>query len=326
MTEQLSNDQIAALVAAAREGQTPREQPRRRPRRVREIDFTRPTKFTQDQQRRVERSHQAFCRTMSTRLSAELRSPVELEVINVDQLAWATAVDDIPSPSVYANVGIPQLDTTVLLAAEQSVLARMVERMLGGPCARTRQVEREPTEIELAITRRVFTGLVSQLSVTWTELLEVQLELGALETNVVNVQIAPPSEPALALTIELRWEGSSSTLSLAIPWRAIEPVAERIPSGQYSDFAPPAPSEQATAAVRSTLEAVEVELRAEVAAVELPLERVLELRAGDVLRLGAPASAGVSLCVGTIPVHRAKPGRHGSSRAVEVIERLEQRT
>ena len=51
---------------------------------MRAVDFTRPTKFTADQERRLKRALEAFCRTASTRLSAELRVPLELEVIDLD--------------------------------------------------------------------------------------------------------------------------------------------------------------------------------------------------------------------------------------------------
>jgi hypothetical protein len=60
----LSTDAIAALVEAAREGRLPEEAsaPQRR-RRMRAVDFTRPTKFTADQERRLKRSLEAFCRS-----------------------------------------------------------------------------------------------------------------------------------------------------------------------------------------------------------------------------------------------------------------------
>jgi len=45
------------------------------------IDFTRPTKFTPDHERRLGRALAAFCRTSSTRLSAELRLPIELDFV-----------------------------------------------------------------------------------------------------------------------------------------------------------------------------------------------------------------------------------------------------
>ena len=48
---------------------------------------------------------------------------------------------------------------------------------------------------------------------------------------------------------------------------------------------------------------VEMTVRAEVASVELPIEAVLALQPGDVLRLDAPAAAGVTLYADKVPVH-----------------------
>jgi flagellar motor switch protein FliM len=63
-------------------------------------------------------------------------------------------------------------------------------------------------------------------------------------------------------------------------------------------------------------------VRAEVAAVDLPIEQVLGLAPGDVLRLDARADDGVTLFAGAVPMHRAMPGRSGGRRAVQVTERL----
>ncbi len=71
-------------------------------------------------------------------------------------------------------------------------------------------------------------------------------------------------------------------------------------------------------AVRTAVGRVGVTVRAEVAAVELPIEQVLALQPGDVLSRGAPAEAGVTLYADKVPVHRAKPGRSGARRAVQI--------
>ena len=67
MNDVLSNEQVAALVEAATPGQRqPADDaptPRRRAKRVRDIDFSRPNKFAIDQLRRLERAHEACCRT-----------------------------------------------------------------------------------------------------------------------------------------------------------------------------------------------------------------------------------------------------------------------
>ena len=61
-------------------------------------------------------------------------------------------------------------------------------------------------------------------------------------------------------------------------------------------------------------------VRAEVASVELPIEEVLALRPGDVLRLDGRAEAGVTLYAGDVPVHRGMPGRSGGRRAVQITQ------
>jgi flagellar motor switch protein FliM len=61
----LSPDAIAALVEAAKEGRLPEDSAadRSRQRRMRTVDFTRPTKFMSDQERRIKRALETFCRT-----------------------------------------------------------------------------------------------------------------------------------------------------------------------------------------------------------------------------------------------------------------------
>jgi flagellar motor switch protein FliM len=328
MNETLSTEQIAALVEAAKEGQLPdRENGRgRRPRRVREVDFSRPTKFTQEQQRRIERSHESFCRSTATRLTAELRMSVELELLNMAQLTWASSLTEVPPASIFAVVEAQPLGTRMVVSAETGAIVWMMERLLGGgvELAPARALHRDLTEIELTLTRRLFGTLLAQLSLTWEELVGIQLRVVEIETAVANVQAAPPSEPTLALTIEMRADGTSSTLSVLVPYRSIEQAVDKLPTGHYSELLGEVTAdEESTDAVRQALGGVEIELRAEVGGVELTIEQVLALKEGDVIGLGGSSAGGVLLCAGPVPVHRARPGRSGRRRAVSVVGRLE---
>ena len=324
MTEVLTPEQIAELVAAAKEGDVPAKAsaPARRPRRVREIDFTRPVKLAPDQQRRFERAHETFCRTASTRLSAELRSPFELEVINVEQLTWSAALGGVPQPSIFGVVGTRPLETAILLSIEQPAVFNLIERLIGGGDSET-VPSRNLTEIELALTRRTFVGIVEQLSHVWRELFELDLGLLELESQVANVDLAPPSEPTVALTIETRSGRMSSTMSLLVPHRSIASVTGRL-SSQYAEALDVTQDDDALGdLVRASIGAVEVEVRAEVGTIDLTIGEVLGLGAGDVLRLGTSASAGVFVCADGVRLHRARPGRSGSRRAIEIVDGLE---
>ena len=122
--EILTPDQIAALVEAAKRGELPEEPtgggPQRRGHRLRTVDFTRPTKFTSDHQRRIGRAMDTFCQTAVTRLSTELRYPIELETINTMQLTWTAAVGQLPPGSLSVTLEVKPIGTRMMLTVEKA--------------------------------------------------------------------------------------------------------------------------------------------------------------------------------------------------------------
>jgi flagellar motor switch protein FliM len=315
----MSPDAIAALVEAAKEGRLP-EEPRnepRRQRRMRTVDFTRPTKFTADQERRIKRALDTFCRTASGRLSAELRMPLELEVINISQLTWANAHAQVPGNSIAALIETSPVPARMLLTAEVGLVLHAIELLLGGDTT-AKPRDRRLTDIDWALGRHFIERTLAQLSAVWMDFTDLELGLSALETLMDTAQMAPVSEPTLSLTMEARLEQSSFTLALLLPWAAIAPVADRFVSRDEFGHAEGHDAESLNRAVGR----VDMLVRAEVAAVELPIEQVLTLRPGDVLRLDARSEEGVTVFADHVPVHRAQPGRSGSRRAVQVIERV----
>ena len=314
----LSADAIAALVDAAREGRLPEESatPQRR-RRMRAVDFTRPTKFTADQERRLKRSLEAFSRTASTRLSAELRVALELEVINTSQLTWANAHAQVLPNSISAIVEAQPIGTRLMLSAESTLVLGAIELLLGGSNTSDLR-QRRLSDIDWALARHFFDRMIAQLSVIWTDMAKLELSTAHLEMHLETAQMVSVSEPTLTVTMEARFNGISSTIVLLLPWSAIAPVADGFAARDDVTVR----GEAEIRKVRRAVGGVDVTVRAEVAAIELPIEQVLALQAGDILRLDAPAEAGVTLYADKVPVHRAMPGRSGSRRAVQVTERV----
>jgi flagellar motor switch protein FliM len=321
----LSEDQIAALVTAARDGQLDEETAPAsisRRRRVRRIDFTRPSKFTSEQQRRLERAHDSFCRSVATRLSADLRMAISVELIDTAQLTWAKALDEVPAHSVSAIVDVAPFDGRILLTAELTLLLGLLERLLGGQGGAPTQ--RQLTDVDRNLTKRIFQTLLDELSISFNDLADLRFGLVDLETARAPAQLAPLSEPTLAMTFEVKLERESSTMVLLIPHRAIEPVL-RAPVTGGAEAALVA--DAATAAVTEAMSGVVVQLRAEAGAVNMPVEDVLALRPGDTLRLdGAAEEGAVTLFADNVPLQRCKLGRNGRRRAVGVLGPVEEQS
>jgi flagellar motor switch protein FliM len=260
------------------------------------------------------RALDAFCQTAATRLSAELRAPLELEVIDTTQLPWSSAQSALPADSVGAALTVGPVDTRMLLTAELPLVLLTIEHLLGGTPERPPKA-RKLSEIDWALTRRLFETLTHHLSLVWQDLAGLSLTARDVDTHMEGMQIASVSDPTLTLTFEARIDRHSSTLSLLVPWTAIAAVDDRLAGREArSEAADPA----IAAAVRRAVAGAEVVLRAEVAHVELAIDDVLALAPGDLVRLGAPAAAGVSIYAERVPIHRAQPGRSGTRRAVQI--------
>ena len=317
MSSPVDADRIAALMAAAGEARRPGDAESgtgRRPRWLRTVDFSRPTKFTTDQERRLTRAIEAYCRTASARLTAE-RVPCELELLDCSQHTWSNAQAHVPPGSVVALAGVEPLGTRVVLSAENALLIGALEALLGGSPDRAPR-DRKLTDIDLLLIRRVFETLVEALSSVFADHAGVQLNVTDVDPAGETTYLEQPSEPTLALTMEARLGRTSTVMVLLLPYHAVEPVLGRF-SGR--DDAADVPDPLTVDAVRAGVARVDVTVRAEVADRVMPVHEVLQLKPGDVVKLGAAAGSHVTLYAEDVAVHTARPGRNGNRRAVQVI-------
>ncbi len=312
----LSTDEIAALVEAAKQGQLPEHsdgQGRRAP-RVRTVDFSRPTKFTSDHQRRIARAMETFCQTAVTRLSTELRWPVELEAINTMQVTWSAAQAQLPPGSLSAAIEVKPLGTRMLLTVETSFALLGLECLLGGSADRPPPARRF-SEIDWMLTRRLLDSLVHQLSLVFEDLAGVSLSTGEVEVHQEGNPVASVSEPTYVIVLEARINRHSSAIELLIPWIAIEPVAQRIAGRERRR---PDEDPDDAPAVERALAQAPLTLRAEVASAEMSVADILALGPGSVVNFGTPASDGVSLFAEHVKLARAEPGANGRRRAIQI--------
>src|SRR3954464_9872809 len=286
-----------------------------RQQRVRKIDFRRPTKFPRDQVRRLHHAHEGFCRSASSRLSAELRTGLEMMVTGSEQLPFAAAMADAPQHALVAVLNVEPLRTQVAVLIPMPLAQKLVDRLLGGEGDLRQELPESMTELELVVARRAVHSMVEALSATWLDLARVHFSIATVGDSPVTLQIAPPSEPTLLLNIEATVDDTTSTITLCMPHRSVAPIVDRL---SHTEFGDADQDENDSADVEEAVSGVEVELRAEVGAVELAVEELLRLEPGQVISLGRPVSKGVVLRAGDVQVCVASPGRNGNRRAVQV--------
>jgi flagellar motor switch protein FliM len=315
--DRLSADQVAALVEAAKHGQLP-EQPatglHRRGHRLRTVDFSRPTKFTSEHQRKISRAIDTFCQTSVTRLSSELRTAIELETINTTQATWSAAQGQLPRESMWVTLDVQPIGTRMLFTVEQSFILMCLDCLLGGAPDKPPR-ERRFSEIDTMLTQRLVDSIVHQLSLVWQDLAGLTFSTLEIEAHNDTSQIAAVSEPTLIVVIESRINRHSASMALLIPWMAIDPVAQRL-TGKESRAA--GLESAGVAEIGRAMASVPVTMRAEVAAIEMPIDQILALGPGSLIKLGVQADQGITLFAENVKLARAQPGCNGPRRAIQV--------
>jgi flagellar motor switch protein FliM len=292
--------------------------------RVREVDFRRPSKFSREQVRRLEHAHDGFCQSAASRMSAELRSELQLAVLGTDQLPYgAVMADEVARHAFVAVLRIDQLGTELALIIDMPLAQCLVQRLLGGSAAAFGSVPNPNlTAVEVAVARRAVSSLVEALSGTWLDLADVTLSMAGTSTNPTAVQLVPSSEPTLLLSVSAAIDGIASVITLMMPHRSVEPLVHHFELG--ASFGGET-DVRVQAMMRDAVGGVDVELRVEAGSTRIALADVLALEPGDTVRLKKPVAGGVTLCVGDVAAYQAQAGRNGNLRAVQVGQRIESR-
>ena len=246
--------------------------------------------------------------------------PLEIEVLTSTQLTWANAHSAVPANSTAAIFNVEPIGTRMLLSTESTLLLGAIELLLGGSIDGGVK-ERRMTDIDQALGRHFLERLLAQLTLIWTDVAGLSLNLETVDQHMETAQMVSVSEPTLSFMMEARLGGLSAT------HRAADPVVGdrarrgpvRRPRGRRQGRRAPMTDE---VSVRRAVGDVEMMVRAEVAAVTMPIEAVLALKEGDLLRLNAPASGGITIFADKVPMHTGQPGRAGSRRAVQVTGRV----
>ena len=282
--------------------------------RIRTLDFSQPTKFTTEIRRRISGAIEQFCEALSGRLTNDLAVEVELSIAEVDQHTWAAAKARLAADAVAVAVEAKAIERQMLLSVEQPLLLQALECLLGGQAAQAPS-ERHLTDIDWVLARSLFEGIVAELSSSWGELGGPQLTRGEVDLEADAGVFAPVSEPTFAVTLSSKIDGQSATMSLLIPWAAVEPVAESIRGGA----GPPLTGDvRDPDALRRGLARAEVLLRAEVGSAQMPIEQMLGLVPGTLAGLQGRAEDGVWLFAEGVLLGRGQPGRSGTRWAIKL--------
>lgn len=102
MVDVLSQNEIDALLAALSSGEMDADELKKEEtqKKIRSYDFKRAVRFSKDHIRSLTRIHDNFARYLTTYFSAQLRTFVQINVVQVEQLPYDEFIRSIPKMTI----------------------------------------------------------------------------------------------------------------------------------------------------------------------------------------------------------------------------------
>ncbi|MGB1580950.1 MAG: flagellar motor switch protein FliM, partial [Nevskiales bacterium] len=111
-------------------------------------------------------------------------------------------------------------------------------------------------------------------------------------------------------------DGGSGDIHITMPYSMVEPIRDQLDAGVQSDRMDR--DEHWTQSLREQIKDAEVELSSNIASSRIPLRRLSQLKAGDILPIDIPKA--IDLCVEDIPVFRGRYGVSGGHNAIKITD------
>ena len=123
MSEILSQSEIDALLAALSTGEVKAEdiKSKESDKKIKPYDFKRPDKFSKEQLHTLSMIHENFARLLTTYLSAQLRTLVQINVFFVEQMTYNEFIISVSNPSLIAVIDFSPLKGAALIEINPTI-------------------------------------------------------------------------------------------------------------------------------------------------------------------------------------------------------------
>lgn len=248
-------------------------------------NFKRPDKFSKEHLRGLQDIHREFSRQLSLSMTAYLRFPFNMEVVSVDQITYDEFVTSMPSPMTIGIFELQPLQGQILVGISFEIMSCIVDRMLGG-VGIAKQKNKEFTDIEEALAKRVLEKIIKTFEKAWENVLVAEANLIDTASNYSMVQIASPGEIVAFITLEVQIAGKYfGLINLCLPYPLLESIIGQLSTQHIFHTKGIMASGEEKQNMINKLNTSYVDLNALFGKTTITVKELMELKNGDVVIL-----------------------------------------
>ena len=289
-------------------------------------NFRRPDKFSKDHLRGLQDTHREFSRQLSMTLTAYLRLHMEVNVVSVDQLTYDEFVRSMPAPITIAVFELNPLPGQALLGISFEVMSSIVDRMLGGVGV-SESSNRELTDIEEALAKKIIERTVKTLEAAWSHILPVQGSIVNLDNNYTMIQVATPGEIVALITLEVQVGGNHfGLMSLCFPYPVLENILPQLTTQHIFQTKGIVATTEERQEMIYKLNTSTVDINVLLGDTEASIDDLINLKVGDVIKLNNKVTDNLIMAVNGKKTFFVRPGTLKDKMSVKITDSYDETT
>ena len=209
MADVLSQSQIDALLAAAREGGSQSLTQQKEEKKYLKYDFRSPRKYTKERLKMLNGVFDNYGRVLNTRINGLVHATSEVEVDTVDEQRYYEFSNALMDGQVvtlaYLRLGEFTEGTPLVISSTPNIMLSMFDRLLGG----TGEVEDDLpsdyayTDMDFSLFRYLMKDFISVLGGSWSAYADLSFDFGRVELNPTLVQLVGMEETVVVVSINI---------------------------------------------------------------------------------------------------------------------------
>ena len=259
--------------------------------------------------------NERFARLFRISLFNMMRRTADVSVGQLRVTKFSEFIRNLPVPTNINLIHANPLRGTALFVFDPNLIFLIVDNMFGGDGRFHTRVEgREFTQTEHRIIQKLIAAVFEAYTKSWETVYRLEFEFVRSEMNPQFANIATPNEVVILTTFDIEFSGLGGSFHVCMPYSMIEPIRELLYSTMQGDHL--AVDKRWLQLLSRQIQSAEVELVAELGTMELKVEQLLKLKAGDVVPLNMGDN--VVATVDRVPVMECRYGIFNNQYALKV--------
>jgi flagellar motor switch protein FliM len=281
-------------------------------------DFKHPNRVSKDQLRTLQNIHETFAKTFNAYLAVRLRTIVDINLISVDQLQYSEFILSISDPSCIYIFRVEELNGVGIMEISPQLVLFIVDRLFGGKGS-TAEEARPITTIEQTVMKKIIEKAMENLATAWQQVTPLTFILEGFESNPDVVQIAPPGETVITISLEIKIQDTSSLMNVCFPYLTLEDIIGKLNVQHFVSMTKKDISDEETTRINDRLVLSALPVVTYLGNSSVTVRDLVRLQRGDVIRLDKRVDEMLDIVIGGSRKFKGWPGIAGKKKAVKII-------